>query len=217
MIKVNLASKKQAVIAQGGAVAATKKPAFDLKNFDVGRIRDSLSFDFLKDPQTRKLLLVAAVSIMAYFALDGYETDQVKKQEEILTQVNADNVKLAADLAKTKGYEAVKLEIDADEKILKTKLDTIKTLMAERQIPPKLLLALSNDIPSETWLSDFALTDKDLKMKGSSVGYGEITDFMKMLGENEFLTDVKLVTSKQEKDPTNGMDLASFELSAKRK
>ena len=65
---------------------------------------------------------------------------------------------------------------------------------------------------------DFALTDKDLKMKGSSVGYeGKSTVFMKMLNESEYLTDVKLLNSKQEKDPINGMDLISFELSAKRK
>jgi Tfp pilus assembly protein PilN len=217
MIKINLASKKQAVTAQGAAGAAPKRPSFDFKKIDLDTIRDNLSFEFLKDPQTRKLLLVAVVSIMCYLALDGYEADLVKKQDDILVQITSDNLKLSAELAKTKGYEAIKLEIDTDEKILRTKLDTIKSLIAERQIPPKLLLALSNDIPSETWLSEFAITDKDLKLKGSSTGYGQISDFMKMLGESEYLTDVKLISSRQEKDPTNGMDLASFELSAKRK
>jgi Tfp pilus assembly protein PilN len=217
MIKINLASKKQAVVAQGAGIAAPKRAGFDFKKIDLDTIRDNLSFEFLKDPQTRKLLLVVVVSIMCYFALDTYETEQVKKQDDILVQINADNLKLSAELAKTKGYEAIKLEIDTDEKILKTKLDTIKTLIAERQVPPKLLLALSNDIPSETWLSEFAIVDKDLRLKGSATGYGQITDFMKMLGESEYLTDVKLVNSKQEKDPSNGMDLASFELSAKRK
>jgi Tfp pilus assembly protein PilN len=217
MIKINLASKKQAVTAQGGAGTAPKRSGFDLKKLDLETIRDNLSFEFLKDPQTRKLLLVVVVGIMCYVALDTYETDLVKKQEDLLVQANVDNAKLTAELAKTKGYEAIKLEIDTDEKILRTKLDTIKSLIAERQIPPKILLALSNDIPSETWLSEFAITDKDLKLKGSATGYGQITDFMKMLGESEYLTDVKLVNSKQEKDSTNGMDLASFELSAKRK
>jgi Tfp pilus assembly protein PilN len=216
MIKINLASKKQAVTAQG-AGAAPKRAGFDFKKINLDTIRDNLSFEFLKDPQTRKLLLVVVVGIMCYVALDTYETEQVKKQDDILVQINADNAKLSAELAKTKGYEAIKLEIDTDEKILKTKLDTIKTLIADRQVPPKLLLALSNDIPSETWLSEFTITDKELKLKGSSTGYGQITDFMKMLGESEYLTDVKLVNSRQEKDPSNGMDLASFELSAKRK
>jgi Tfp pilus assembly protein PilN len=219
MIKVNLASKKQAVVAQGPQADGVKKPAFSfsLKSLDLNAIKDKISLDLVKDPQTRKLLLVVAVSALAYFALDSYEADLVQKQEDILTQVNAENAKLTADLAKTKGYEAIKLEIDADEKVLRTKLDTIKSLINDRQVPPKLLLALSNDIPSETWLSECVLSEKDLKLTGSSVGYTQITDFMKMLNESEYLTEVKLVNSRQEKDQTTGIDIANFELSAKRK
>jgi Tfp pilus assembly protein PilN len=218
MIKINLAAKKQAVAATGVPAAGAKSPfSFDLKNLDLQAIRGKFSLDLIRDPQTRKLLLVGLISVLAYFALDTYENDLVQKQEDILAQINVENVKLGAELAKTKGYEAIKLEIDADEKILKTKLDTIKSLINDRQVPPKLLLALSNDIPTETWLSQFSLTSKELKLNGSSVGYSEITDFMKMLNESEYLTDVKLVNSKQEKDPSNGINIATFELSAKRK
>ena len=37
---------------------------------------------------------------MTYFALDSYETDQVRKQDEILIEANAENVKLTNDLVK---------------------------------------------------------------------------------------------------------------------
>jgi Tfp pilus assembly protein PilN len=217
VIKVNLASKKQAVVAQGSSPAGKASFSFDLKKIDLQVIRSKIRLDLIKEPQTRKLLAVGVISVLAYFGLDSYENDLVQKQDDILVQVNSENLKLTAELAKTNGYQAIKLEIDADEKILRTKLDTIKSLISDRQVPPKLLLALSNDIPTETWLSEFALTAKDIKLSGSSVGYTQITDFMKMLNESEYLTDVKLVNSKQDRDQTSGVNIATFELSAKRK
>jgi Tfp pilus assembly protein PilN len=217
VIKVNLASKKQAVVAQAASSAGKSSFSFDMKKMDLQTIRSKISFDLVKDPQTRKLLAIGAVALVVYFGLDSYENDLVQKQDDILTQVNAENVKLTAQLANTDGYQELKLEIDADEKVLRTKLDTIKDLINDRQVPPKLLLALSNDIPTETWLSEFTLSSKDIKLSGSSIGYTQITDFMKMLNESEYLTDVKLVNSKQDRDQTSGVNIATFELSAKRK
>jgi hypothetical protein len=208
MIKINLALKKHAV----GLAGKDKGAGIDLRALSSG-----FNTDMVRDPLFRKLGLVIVVAIMATYLLDGFKDDEVKKADDVLIKVNESNAKLSAELAKTKGYETLKKQIDADETTLRTKLDTIKKLITDRQIPPKLMASLSAGIPSEVWLSEMSVDEKELKLKGYAAGYAQITDFFKMLNENEFLTDVKLVDSKQTKDPITGNEMASFELSAKKK
>jgi Tfp pilus assembly protein PilN len=220
VIKINLALKKQSAVTNTPASAGSesnRNPFASLSKFDLKSLKTFVNPELLKDPKIRKFSLVIVICAIAAFSVSTYEASQVQKLDDTLTKINADNMKLAGEVAKTKGYEAIKVQLDKDEQILRTKLDTIKKLITDRQIPPKLLLALSNDIPSQLWLSSCVLTDKEIKVAGSAVGYDQIADFVKNLGESELLTDVKLVSSKQDKDANTGIEIATFELSAKRK
>jgi Tfp pilus assembly protein PilN len=208
MIKINLALRKHAV----GLAGREKGAGFDLRVLSGG-----MNADMIKDPLVRKLGLVVVVAVMATYLLGGFKDDELKKADDVLTKVNEANAKLSVELTKAKGYENLKKQIDADETTLRTKLDTIKKLIADRTVPPKLMASLSAGIPSEVWLSEMSVDEKELKIKGYATGYAQITDFFKNLNENEFLTDVKLVDSKQTKDPVTGNDMASFELSARKK
>jgi Tfp pilus assembly protein PilN len=208
MIKVNLALKKHGV----GIVAREKGSSFNLSALSSG-----LNTDFLRDPLFRKVGLVVVVAIMATYLLSGFKDDEVQKLDDVLTKTNAVNAKISAELAKTKGYEDLKKQIDADETTLRTKLNTIKKLIVDRQIPPKLLTSLSSGIPGDLWLSELSMDEKELRIKGFALGYTQITDLLKTLGESEFLVEPKLVDSKQTKDGISGQEMANFELSAKKK
>jgi Tfp pilus assembly protein PilN len=210
MIKINLALRKQAVALDMG-----KK-----KGAGGGLNVSNFKFDpeILKEPQLRKLVLVLVVAVMGTYLLNGYEDDQSKQQDLLLAQATAEGTKLQAQLSKTASYEGMKKQLDADEELIKTKLSTIQKLIADRQVPPKLLLSLSSGIPKEVWLSELALTTKDIHMKGFSLGFDAITEFMKSLGDNELLSDLKLNNSQKSTDAALGLlDEESFELEAKRK
>jgi Tfp pilus assembly protein PilN len=208
MIKINLALKKHGV----GIIPREKGAGFNFKGLSGG-----MNTDFVKDPLFRKFGLVVVVAIMATYLLDGFKDDELKKLDDLLAKTNEANAKIAAQLTKTKGYEGLKKQIDTDETTLRTKLDTIKKLILDRQIPPKLMASLSTGIPSELWLSDLSMDEKELRLKGYALGYTQITEFLKALGENEFLSDPKLVDSKQTRDSITGQEMANFELSAKKK
>ena len=85
-------------------------------------------------------------------------------------------------LAKTAGYEAQKKQFDADEELIKTKLATIQKLMADRAEPPKLLMSFSGSIPKDVWFQEFDMNSSEVKIKGASLGFDPVTDFMKALG-----------------------------------
>lgn len=204
MIKINLALRKRAA-----AVEAREKRG-------GGFAMPKLDAEIFKEPQFRKIALGLIVLVMASYGIEEVKTDQLHQLDQEIQKVQADNNKAKAELAKTAGYDALKKQIDDDEKLIRTKLETIQALMADRQVPPKLLLSISNMIPKDIWLTDFELTDKALKIKGDSLGFDPVTDFMKVMGDSDYLTNVKLVNSANGTDPVAGQ-VTNFELEAARK
>jgi hypothetical protein len=66
-------------------------------------------------------------------------------------------------------------------------------------------------------LTEFRIEKSDLAFKGSALGFNQISDFMKGLNENAMLSEVELKNSQQFKDPSLGVETATFELKAKRR
>lgn len=207
MIKINLALRKQSAAIDTTKERPAGGPKLSFKQFD---------FEMVKSPEIRRLALVVVVAIIGTYVADGLKTDMMNKLDQQVEKANADNAKAKADLAKTAGYEAIKQQIDADEELIKTKLSTITKLIADRQLPPKMLMSISSSIPKDVWLTDFSVISGEIKLKGSALGYDPVTDFLKALNENDMLADVKLENTEKAKDPIAG-EITIFEMNAKRK
>ncbi|MGZ3687096.1 MAG: PilN domain-containing protein [Bdellovibrionota bacterium] len=203
MIKINLALKK-------GPVGSTdNKP--DFKN-----AFRSIDFGILRELPLKKIALTLSVAVLSSYVLDDYKQKELMKLDTSIQQFSSEQSKLRAELAKTKGYEEVKRQLDADEVMIRTKIETIQKLIADRAVLPKVLLTLSGGIPTEVWLSDFKVANEDVAFKGSSLGFNQISDFMRNLNESAYFTDLHLINTQQGKDDV-GADVAQFELSAKRR
>jgi Tfp pilus assembly protein PilN len=209
MIKINLGLRKQAA-----AIAGKEKGG--APGLSAMKLNPEALKEILKDPQVRTLILVIVVAVLGTYFLNGYKDEQLHDADNLAQKATLENQKVKAELAKTTGYDDLKKQFDADEELIRTKLQTIQKLVSDRAAPPKLLLSLSIGIPKDVWLSEINITDQEVKLKGFSLGFDQITDFMKTLGDNEFLTDLKLGDSQKAKDPT-GIDVASFDLVAKKK
>lgn len=202
MIKINLATRKQA--------AGTT----EIK--DVKTALTRMDVDSLKALPLRRLGVLAVTLFAVSYVLDAYKEEELAKARAAFTKVQAEQTRLKAELASTKGFEAMKKALDADEEMIRAKIDTVQKLIADRQTPPKLLSALSSTIPGEVWLVDFKLDGEDVKFNGMSLGFNQISDFMKTLNENAYFMDVRLVATQQAQDET-GTNVAKFELAAKRR
>jgi Tfp pilus assembly protein PilN len=207
MIKINLATRKQS----GASVVQEPKSM----SLDAAALRNKL--DDFRDLPLKKIALMFVVGVMATYLLDGYQKEELQKASDEITRVTSEQTKLQTELDKTKGYEAVKTGLDEDEKILRTKIDTIQQLLKDRQTPPKLLGSLASSMPKDLWLTSFKLENELATFQGSSTDFNQISDFMKTLSENAFFTDVKLKLTQQAMDQTSNTVVVNFELTAGRR
>ena len=202
MIKINLATRRQ----QAG----------DHKALKGGAGGAAQTLGILKDLPIRKVALPLMVGFVASYLLDGYKEEQIKKQDVVLTRLNKQGADLTAEAGKTQSYEPLKKALDQDEAMIKTKLDTITKLVADRSTTHKFLFSISNAIPADAWLSELRVDKTDVILKGGALGFTQISDFLKNLNENSFFASVELKnTEQQEKEP--GSETATFELKAKRR
>lgn len=207
MIKINLALRKTSTTAEKA----------DGKTFAFSRTTLKLDPAIFKDPQFRKVALTIIAGVVGYIVVDGLKQDELKKWDDIGLRLQAESTDLQAKYEKTKAYEPIKKQLEADEETIRTKLETVQKLIADRQTPPKLIASLSTGIPKDVWLTDFTMVGPEIKVKGVSLGLNQVSDMMSALDQNSFVSDVKLVNTNNIKDEVTGAEVASFELSAKRK
>lgn len=201
MIKINLATQKQY-----GSLENAKGSKLALNRPDL---------DALKDLPIRKVVLPLVVGVLATYLLDGYKEEELRKLDAVVVSLVAEGNKIKLEADKIHEYEPIKKSLDQDETDLKTKLDIIRKLISERSSAPKVLAYISSSIPTDVWLTEFAISNSDVSMKGGSMGYNQISDFMKLLNENAYFSAVDLKNTKQDRDA--GIEITSFELQGKRR
>jgi len=208
MIKVNLGAKKGSVIASSGSAMGGQL---------AGRL-SSLSLSDLS-PE-KKAMIVTGVIYGAIIFGANYFLSQIQTQEfesiRVETTELESKIKLAdSEIGKTSGFEKLKKDLEADEKLIRTKIETIQKLVNERSTPPKILIALSNATPKDVWLSSFAIKEQQVTIQGKALGIQVVSDFMRGLEETIYFKEVVLKGSKQTKE--QGKEVATFDLEAKRR
>jgi hypothetical protein len=226
MIKINLAARKGPAVAPGGtATGGTSGTGVTgsgtLAGLSLNNLRD-LRFDAqtlgqLKELPLKRIGAIAATILIANYLSSSFQADELAKVTRELEKLRAAQKTLKAELDKTKGFEAIKVSLEADERTMRTKIDVIQKLLVDRQKPPKVLLGLSNIIPPDVWLSNFSLTATDVKLSGYAMTNLQVPEFQKNLSESADFKDVTLVSQTSTKDPSSQIDIVHFDLEAKRR
>jgi Tfp pilus assembly protein PilN len=155
-----------------------------------------------------------------YLACDVFVTmfkeEKIAEVDALLERGQAEGTKLKAELNKRADYEKEKTEMEGYERAIRIKLDTIYALVNDRSTPPKLLLTIANAIPKDIWLSELIIKDQELSLKGTSIGFNLISDFMRSLGETAYFKDVTLKGTEQSSEQASD-ESKSFELQVKRR
>jgi hypothetical protein len=214
MIKVNLQHRKAAV----GVAAGTGEGAKGFSGF--GGLLEKLRGGDFGDSDKRSAIIVGIVYAViiggGWWIVGEREAEMLAKVDAESSAVDSKLNLLSSELNKTSGYEQIKKSLEADEKTIRTKIDTIQELIRDRSTPPKILTTLSETIPKEVWLQEFSLKDQHFKIRGNSTSMDVISDFIKGLEETIYFKNVVLKSSKQE-TPKGGHSTASFELEADRR
>ncbi len=212
MIKINLALRKQSGAGASDA-GKTGTGAFALP---TGVSRMTLDIDQLKDLPIKSMVICLAVSAIAWYLSTTYKEEEMQKLADIQAKVSEERARLEEEIKKYKSFDEVKKSIDQDEFTLRTKIDTIQKLIADRSSPPRLMLSLALSIPKDVWLTELKISETETRFKGYSLGFNQISDFMKGLGESAYFTDLSIKKTEQSKDDL-GVEVAAFELAATRR
>jgi Tfp pilus assembly protein PilN len=221
MIKVNLQNRKAAVGVVAGSATGQSGGGGGFKGFlDRLKNRAGESGSSFSEGDKRSaaiLLVVYAVILGGGWWYSGQrKADMLAKEDADIATLDSKLNLLASELNKTNGYEQIKKSLEADEKTIRTKINTIQELIRDRSTPPKILTTLSETIPKEVWLRDFSLQARHFHISGLATSMDVVSDFMKSLEETIYFKGVVLKSSKQE-TASGGRVSASFELEADRR
>lgn len=207
MIKINLATRKRAL------------------NAATGRGLDSIKFDSaqfaglwaqLKELPLKKLGFAFGVSVAATIIMDGYKDDLVKTEQAEYEKVASQKPKLEAESNKMKGLQELQKSMEVDEKRIRTKLDTIKKLIADRSAAALVLEELAKITPTNVWLSEFSMKGNELAFKGSSQDFGNISDFTRNIQSSAMFSEMTLKDTQMATDDQK-RQIASFSVTAKKR
>lgn len=200
MIKINLASRKSAAASSSS----------------MGSISPSLDVSDINKQVLRALILGAAAYLGSNYWIDMQKGELLAGVEQKSQDIGKRTAEIQASLGRFKQYEEIKKALDTDEKLIKTKLDTILKLSADKAVNVQILKTLSTALPSEVWLSSYKVSQSELEFHGSALDFNLVSDFMKRLSDSDVITDVQLLNTNQSKDE-KGVSVATFEVKAKRK
>lgn len=220
MIKINLALRKSATA--GGAAAAAAVGGGGGGRFDISRMLKldpegikGMFRELAGEETVRKFAGALGLAIAIYFGLGKYQDTELARLDGEIAVLQDTQAQIRRRVDELKGYEPLKKTLDADEILIRTKIETIQKLIADRQTPPKVLLSLSSVIPERVWIKDLAINPKQVSFKGNSYGFTEVTDFLSSLNQSAYFTDLNLANTAQASE--EGVPVVAFELTAKRR
>ncbi|GEM_PF-1623949 len=216
MIRVNLGRKiKQKSNAVGGK-ASLSDIINKLKGGTKGGEASGDTFDF-RNSTILKVIILAAILYGADFFI---ENEKAKKMTVLKAEQNtlqAEITRLTAEVEKSRGYETVKQQLEQHEQTVRTKLETISKLLANRSGPSKMLIQIAQSIPSDVWITEMKVTEEAISIAGGTPGYSQVSDFLKSLSESSFLHDPRISGIEENISAAKDQLFQSFEISASRR
>lgn len=206
MIRINLIQKKQPSYVnstQASSNSGSKLNAF--KNLSAGGLAEFA-------PILKSIGIPIVIGLAANFGY-GYYTDQrTAEMAQESAKLETEKTTIETELKKIKGFETVKIELERNELVLRTKIDTIEKLIRGREFTVKSLVTLAQSMPRDIWMTEVSATETGFEFKGGTVDLGLVSDFMSKLGQTIYYRDVTLKSTAA--DP-NGKQ-AIFDLTARR-
>jgi Tfp pilus assembly protein PilN len=150
------------------------------------------------------------VCIFATYMAENYKDEELQKINGALQKMTTQGTESKKQVAKMAELETVQKNLDSQAQAIQAKIDAIRKVVSGRTSSPKLLSSLASAVPQDVWLSDIRMENGTLSLKGGAIGMNKVSDFMKNLKGNPYLSGVELKSTQQEHE--RGIEVAAFEL-----
>lgn len=220
MIKINLALRKTASVvtsetsAAGSGPFGLKLPEF-LSSKAPAEGQGPVPSVSIELGDVRNLLVAGLVSYAAMYFIEGEKTKELEELDTQVQVLQAEQTQLRAETNKVQTYDQLKKQLEADEKLMRNKLETIQKLMNDRSSAPKILLTMAQTIPGEVWLRELTAQESRFTLQGSALTFNHVSDFMRGLNGSVFFQNVELKGTEEAKE--SGAEIKNFELTAERR
>lgn len=187
MIKINLSTSKKPV---------------DLSN--VG------GFDFTKLKYKAFAIALVLVYLPDFLIYPGWEEDKVNLHTELNTK-QQDLKRLKNKIAETSALEKQIRELKAQEESLGQKLLAVKQAISEKRNPAPLLLYIAKNVPPELWIKSLSLVNEELVIRGESLDYTSIGNFVTNLKSSVFIKEANISSTSSSVRESDKRRIESFE------
>lgn len=205
MIRINFAKRLKTPLggAGGGGVGSLNLSSIQLDREVVSAV-----------PWV-KIALVAFAIYAAMYGVDGYKEELLAAEDVVLEELAEQKQKLSGKLNEQKNLEQLKITLEKEDGIIRTKLEAIRALMKDRDVPSKMLLEISKITPEQVWIKNLQVEDKKVTLSGSSVGFNPLSDFMRNIRGSVYFQDVTLKGSQSTQDKVG--EVTTFDLEIMRR
>ena len=181
MIKINLIKKEVRVQRDSSRVVSIEK----------------IQFSVLNHPILKKWFYFLVLGYGAFYGLDQYKENELNKLQQVLDDKKNQLSKIQHKMDSTREFDTMKNTMDNNEKSVRIKLETIKNLMAKKNIVLNAMLFVSNTIPKNVWLDTITLKENDFIIQGDSLDFKFIAEFVKQMKKDAFFSNLELVEAQK--------------------
>jgi len=118
--------------------------------------------------------------------IDLVYEDDIKLAEQVFSEKNNLYKKQQQELNDKQAIRKQVEELNAQEAQLTQKIDIVKQIVEKRQNPFIVLKYIADNTPSDVWITELEIDDRNLKMLGYSKSWKSIGDFIENLKSSIF-------------------------------
>lgn len=134
--------------------------------------------------------------------------DEIKKIQDEVTTLTREEKNLNDFIKKNQNAEDKLKAFNEQVELLRIRSAQVDKIIKSKTNPQKLLEKMARSIPEDMWLKTLEIkVDRSLIMKGASVSYKSIGDFIRLGNEARFFNNtLRLKTSETKAEKVNGAD-----------
>jgi type IV pilus assembly protein PilN len=137
-------------------------------------------------------IIVLTLTLLAIAGITYFMSEKISTMKENKARKEVELKGLQAQLEEVKNYER-------DKASYEKKIKVIKQLKQNQKAPLKLLEEVSIHIPEGVWITGLSDRGGNVSITGFAFSNTELVTYVQSLKSSEFLTDVALLESRQQK------------------
>jgi Tfp pilus assembly protein PilN len=188
MIKINLSSAQKQV---------------DISNL--------AGLDFSQIKIKMLLLVIGLAYVPDFFLYPAWETSLAEKNADFNTKQMALQ-RLKRQVSQNTSFEKQIRELKAQEENFRKKLFAVKEAISQKQNPYPLLHYIAKNIPPEVWITSLTIDNDKMSIKGQSLDYGSVGNFLTSLKSSVFIKDFVMGPVDSIVRPSDKRRIETFEV-----